>query len=81
MQERRQAARTRVLKAAQLFLGQSCTVIDCIVDDISMGGARLRIPSQPPLPKTFELSFDCFRSDRRCFVQWETEPYTGIAFR
>jgi len=80
MQERRQAPRTRVLKAAQLIFDPHCSVIDCIVCDLSIGGACLQMPNPAGLPEAFELSFDSFRSARRCRVRWRTENNIGVSF-
>ena len=80
MEERRQAPRTRVQKAAQLIVGQPCTVIACTVHDLSTGGACLQISDPRQLPETFELSFDSFRSARRCHVRWRAQDRIGVAF-
>jgi len=80
MQERRRAARTRVVKAAQLIFGQHSSVIDCTVRNLSGGGACLQIPSPAELPEAFELSFDSFRSARQCRVRWRTEDSIGVSF-
>jgi hypothetical protein len=80
MQERRQATRTRVLKAAQLISGQPCTVVNCTVHDLSTGGVCLEAPNLDRLPESFELSFDSFRTARRCRVRWRTQNKIGISF-
>lgn len=80
MQERRSSPRTRVLKAAQLIDDQHCLVVDCTVHDLSIGGACLQVPNPVGLPETFDLSFDSFRSVRRCRAVWRTESRVGVSF-
>ena len=79
MQERRHIHRTRVLKAAKLF-GHACTA-DCIVQDISVHGARLVLVSTAYIPGTFDLSFDGARTLRSCRVVWRSPMEIGVQFR
>jgi len=78
MQERRRIHRTRVFKAAKLF-GQACTT-DCVVQDISVLGARLVMVSTAAVPGTFDLSFDSARTLRPCRVVWRSPMEIGIQF-
>jgi len=80
LQERRQAPRTRVRKAAQLLFDHQCSVVACTVHDVSVTGACLQVPSAVELPDTFELSFDCFRSARGCRVVWRGDNRLGVCF-
>ena len=80
MQERRQAPRTRVRKSAQFIFEPDHSVLNCVVCDLSSAGAFLQIPTLPELPEHVELSFDSFRSARRCRVQWRTENNIGVSF-
>ena len=65
MPDQRQAVRTRVLMPAKLFYDQRWPAIQCIVHNLSIGGACLEVSSPVKCPETFELSFDSFRSARR----------------
>ena len=62
MQERRKLFRTRVLKGAKLLLGKS-SVIDCVVRDLTNGGAGVQVPNTCGLPETFDLTFDAGQSN------------------
>jgi hypothetical protein len=79
MQERRHIHRTRVLKAAKLS-GHACTA-DCIVQDISVHGARLVLASTASIPGTFDLSFDGARTLRPCRVVWRSPMEIGVQFQ
>jgi PilZ domain len=79
MQERRHTHRTRLLKAAKLF-GQACTA-DCIVQDISVHGARLVMVSTASIPGTFDLSFDGALTLRSCRVVWRSPMEIGVQFQ
>lgn len=78
MQERRHIHRTRVFKAAKLF-GDACTA-DCLVQDISVDGARLVLVSTASIPDTIDLSFDGARTLRSCRVVWRSPMEIGVQF-
>jgi hypothetical protein len=80
MQEQRRSARTHVFKAAQLLMLGRGNVAGCTVRDLSAGGACIEIARVTEVPRFFELSFDWFRSYRRCEVRWRSETRIGVAF-
>jgi hypothetical protein len=80
MQERRQPPRTRVLKAAKVIFNEHRSVIDCTVRNLSNSGACLQVSSPVGFPESFDLSFDSFRSVRRCQVRWRAENKIGVSF-
>jgi hypothetical protein len=79
MQERRRVGRTRVLKTARLICNEHA-IIDCTVHDLTTRGAWLQVPDPQKLPETFDLSFDSFRSVRRCHVRWRADGKVGVSF-
>ena len=80
VQERRKSARSRVLKGAKLvFLGTS-SVIDCVVRNVTNGGARVQIANTVDLPEPFGLTFDGGHSVRPCRIAWRTFTETGVEF-
>jgi PilZ domain len=81
MQERRRTARTRVFRAAHLITPDRHSMIECTVRDLSAGGACLQVASPLGIPEFLDLSFDSFRSFRRCRVRWRSENRLGVAFR
>jgi len=79
MQERRQIARSRVLKSAKLVVGQS-SLIDCVVRNLNNVGARVDVPNSVRLPETVQLTFDGGRSLRPCRIVWRKPDTTGLEF-
>ena len=78
-QERRSAARSRILKEAKIILGTS-SVIDCVVRNVTNTGARVHIPNTVDLPEAFDLTFDGGYSFRSCRVVWRSITETGVQF-
>lgn len=54
MEEHRKAHRRRMLKEGKVVLSDR-TVIDCLIRDLSEGGARLEFGAPMELPDGFEL--------------------------
>jgi PilZ domain-containing protein len=77
--EEREKTRTRVCKPAKLLADRG-SVVDCTVHDLTGSGACLQVANSDVLPETFELSFDSFRSVRRCCVRWRTDHEIGVSF-
>ena len=73
--ERRSIARTRVTKGALLFFGARSGVHSCFVRDVTNVGAGVRIPDLPIVPLNFDLSFDNFRTIRKCRLIWREGDY------
>jgi len=80
MTERRNVARTRVLRNAEIILNDRGTVVHCTLLDVNRGGARLSLGSTYTISEAFELTFDNARTRRRCRVMWRTATQLGIAF-
>jgi hypothetical protein len=78
--ERRTVGRTVVSKGALLFFGAPGGVFTSEVRDVTNVGTRIRLNRLSVLPRNFELSFDNFRSVRKCRLIWRRDHFTGIAF-
>jgi hypothetical protein len=78
--ERRSIGRTKIAKGALLFFTGQAGVRSCLVRDITNVGAGLRIQDFPVLPLSFELTFDNFRTVRRCRLIWRDDDFVGVAF-
>jgi|KBSMisStaDraftv2_1062788.scaffolds.fasta_scaffold1945693_1 hypothetical protein len=81
MGERRRSARTFVFKAAQLLAPNRRKVVGCTVRDLSAGGACVDMKRTEEIPQLFDLSFDWFRSCRRCEVKWRSPNRIGVTFK
>ena len=78
--ERRSVTRTAASKGALLFFSAQRGVFACEVQDVTNLGARIRLSGLNVLPPNFELSFDNFRTVRKCRLIWRRGDLIGIAF-
>ena len=58
MIERRQHPRSHVLRRARIVFRRGFSTLDCVVLDLSPGGARLKVGEWLGLPDRFELRID-----------------------
>jgi hypothetical protein len=79
MTERRKHPRTRVLKGAKIVLGPT-SVLDCVIRDLTNGGARLKAPNVVNLPGDVALTFDSGRTFRPGRVAWRKVEEAGLEF-
>jgi len=79
MQERRNRARSRVLKRAKLVLGKS-SMIDGVVSNLTNVGACIEVPNTIDLPEAFDVTFDGGHTFRPCRLVWRTLNETGVEF-
>jgi len=56
--EQRGNSRAHVLRRARIVFARGHSSIDCVVLDVSPGGARLRVGFLPELPDRFELRME-----------------------
>jgi hypothetical protein len=78
--ERRSIGRTKIAKSALLFFIGQTGARSCGVTDITNLGAGIRTQDLPALPLNFELSFDNFRTVRKCRLTWRDGDFVGVAF-
>jgi hypothetical protein len=68
-----------VLKGAQIVFAHRGAAIDCMVRNISDGGACLKVFSPVGIPDSFELRLDS-DSVRYCRVVWRKATQIGVEF-
>jgi hypothetical protein len=78
--ERRSIGRTAISRGALLFFSAQRGVFTCEVCDVTNVGAQIRLNGLNVLPSNFELSFDNFRTVRKCRLIWRRHDFIGIAF-
>jgi hypothetical protein len=78
--ERRSVGRTKILKGALLLLSNKAGVQSCTVRDVTNRGAGIRAQNLQIMPLDFELSFDGFRTARKCRLIWRQDEFFGVAF-
>jgi hypothetical protein len=78
--DRRSVRRTKVLRNAKIIVPRRSPVIHCTVQNITSGGACLKLANTYGVPETFELTFELGRTRRACRVIWRTDDKLGVAF-
>ena len=78
MDERRKAARRRVLKSGTIRFA-NCTY-SCAVRNLSDHGAALDLPDAIAMPSQFDLVMETNQMRRYCRVIWRRENRLGVAF-
>ena len=80
VEDRRVLQRTRVQRNAKIIVPRRSSVISCTVQNITGGGACLKIANTGGLPETFDLTFEHGRTRRSCRVVWRTTDKVGVKF-
>jgi hypothetical protein len=79
--ERRSVQRTAVKRSAKIIVPRRSPVIHCTVQNITSGGACLKLANTYGIPENFDLTFECGRTRRACRVAWRTADKLGVAFQ
>src|SRR5450755_4574856 len=66
--DKRDTQRQKVIRAGTISLDGSG--IDCLVRNMSVGGANLEVESQIGIPSSFDLVINVERSNHHCHVVW-----------
>lgn len=78
--ERRFKERSLINRGALLFFMGSAGVHACCVRDVTNDGAGIRLAGLNMVPSEFDISFDNFRTMRRCRLIWRDGDFMGAAF-
>jgi len=78
MDDNRSTQRQNVIKAGTISFDG--TEIDCLVRNMSAGGANLEVESQTGVPSSFDLLIETERSNHHCHVVWRKARRIGVAF-
>jgi PilZ domain len=78
--DRRDVQRTRIVRNAKIIAPRRASVIHCTVQNITSGGACLKLANTYGVPENFELTFELGRTRRPCRVVWRTNDELGVAF-
>ena len=76
--ERRAIGRTLINRQALVFFTGQTGVHGCCVRDVTNHGAGIRLNGLNVLPLGFDLSFDNFRTIRRCRLIWREGDFVGV---
>lgn len=75
----RQSERVATYIFARLGV-EADTEIDCVIRDMSDGGARIRLEQVRPLPATVRLTIPETGQTRICRLAWQKARHAGLAF-
>jgi hypothetical protein len=78
--ERRSKGRTIINRNALIFFAGNNAVHSCCVRDVTNDGAGIRLDGLNVLPFEFGISFDNFRTMRRCCMIWRNGDFLGATF-
>jgi hypothetical protein len=78
--EKRQDRRHRVLRKGKIVFNSGSSLIDCVIRDQSLSGAKLRVPAPTELPKTFELLCVAEETLYPAETMWRLGDELGVAF-
>jgi|GEM_PF-2170603 len=74
----RKTPRRRVLKEGKLIFGLGHSVVDCVIDNESSGGAHIRVRSSHGVPEEFYLVEASRGIIHRAEVAWRTTTGMGL---
>lgn len=80
MIERRETARRRVCLAGLVRVATFLPEIACTLRDVSLDGARIRLPAGTVLPARFDLRVPCRDETRRARIVWRAGDMAGLGF-
>jgi hypothetical protein len=78
--ERRAVGRTTINRDVSMFFTGQVRVRKCSVRDVTNLGAGLRLNGLNILASEFYISFDSFRTARRCRLIWREGDFVGAVF-
>jgi hypothetical protein len=78
--ERRAVGRTTINRGVSMYFAGQENVHACCVRDVTNHGAGLRLNGLNIVPSEFGISFDSFRTMRRCRLIWRDGDFIGAAF-
>jgi hypothetical protein len=79
MLERRKQCRQRTFWAGQIIVERSRSVAECLVRNLSFGGAKLALSGTTFVPREFELHIPEHRVEFRAKLVWRRSGEMGVA--
>jgi hypothetical protein len=80
MTEQRNAPRQKSLLRGFVYFGNSPSAVECIVRDISEGGARLKFQYPPAPVEVLDLHIPIKGQKLHAYVRWQQNDEVGVAF-
>ncbi|MBN9260817.1 MAG: PilZ domain-containing protein [Hyphomicrobium sp.] len=79
-EEKRIIRRQRVLKSGKIIFAEGNSVVDCIIRNLSVTGARLEVPTTVGLPSEFTLLDAHANRQYAAKVVWRRGETMGVEF-
>jgi hypothetical protein len=79
--ERRNSTRQKSFLQGRIYFNNRRSAIDCLIRDISAGGAKLIFSQTASIPEVVELYIPQKDQTLRAHVQWRSGEEAGVAFR
>ncbi len=77
----RSEPRARTLKGGRVVFNGGYSSYDCMIRNLSAGGAMLQFASTLGIPNSFDLFINNSGSEKHeCTVRWRTNVALGVAF-
>ena len=80
MQERRTVHRDRTYLGGQVAYNNRCSIMDCLVQNVSQNGAKLVFSDTALIPSEFDVLISKKGESRRARIVWRQEQAAGIQF-
>ncbi|SFN13484.1 PilZ domain-containing protein [Pleomorphomonas diazotrophica] len=80
MLDRRREHRGRTYLGGQVAFNNRWCTVDCLVRNMSQGGARIEFPEPVLLPSDLELLIPLKGHSRRVRVMWKQAKALGVSF-
>jgi len=78
--DRRRGVRHRALKKGEILFNGGYSGIDCLIRNLSNGGALLMTDSPQSVPDRFDLGLEAVRPVRHCETRWRGNDRLGVRF-
>jgi hypothetical protein len=78
--EQRRAVRQRAFLQGRIFFNNRRTSVDCLIRDISEGGARLKFSGATVTPDVVDLHIPAREETYRAKVMWRNADEIGVSF-
>ncbi len=79
--DHRSVTRARAFLKAQVRFNNGMSTMDCVIRDLSDGGARLQLSDSVAIPSTFELYIPKRDETRRAILHWRNCEEIGVGFQ
>src|SRR5262249_34455959 len=71
---------SRTLRGGKILFNDRQSVLDCMIRNLSPGGACLQVESLVGVPAAFELLIDGEEAPRPCRLAWHSHDRAGVEF-